>query len=295
MYERLRRSTLVECDPFIVHASLIYDGAGRRVLEEVYREYMDVGFDHKVPMFVMTNTVRANPERIAASSFPDRPVNQDCVRFLQEIRASYLDYAPLIKIIGSICPRGDAYKPSEALSRKVAAKFHHEQIYALAEAGVDGLQVHTLPALSEAIGIADVMAKTGLPYFLSFVVRDTGKLLDGTAHNEAIRIIDKAVEVPPFGYSINCVHPAILHNALTALERHPDQCQRIISFQANTSAKSPEELDGSPELLTENPDVLAEWMLMLHTEADIKIMGGCCGTNTQHIASLAAVLGANHK
>ena len=50
--------------------------------------------------------------------------------------------------------KGDAYRPEEALSKEEAALFHREQAEALAQSGVDFIKAATLPAFSEAYGIA---------------------------------------------------------------------------------------------------------------------------------------------
>ncbi len=132
------------------------------------------------------------------------------------------------------------------------------------------------------------MAKQGLPYILSFVIRRDGTLLDGTPLAQAIETIDNITSKPPTGYAVNCVHPAIFMDGLAALEKqNPTLTKRILSFQANTSAKDPKELDGSSELETEKLEILAELMLQAHRQFHTPFFGGCCGTDTSHIDCLA--------
>ena len=188
---------------------------------------------------------------------------------------------------GNIGPRGDAYKPGEALDAERAERFHTPQLEALAQGGVEFLYASTLPALSEARGIAAAMSKIGLPYWLSFVIRPDGTLLDGTPLEQAIATLDDSVN-PPHGYAVNCVHPNVFQAGLMALSRRsPDAAKRLHSFQANTSQKSPEELNDLTELDTEEPNTLAELMLRSHRQFGTTFMGGCCGTDGRHIESLA--------
>jgi len=131
------------------------------------------------------------------------------------------------------------------------------------------------------------MAKIGLPYWLSFVIRPNGTLLDGTPLEQAIATLDDSAK-PPHGYAVNCVHPSVFWAGLTAvMKRSPHAVRRIQSFQANSSAKSPEELNELKELDTEEPDSLAESMLRSHAQFGTVFLGGCCGTDTRHIESLA--------
>jgi homocysteine S-methyltransferase len=294
IYERLRRNPAVEFDPYLFHASLIYNKEYALVLEQVHREYLDVGQSYHLPIFTLTDTWRANQERINQSVFRDHKVNQDNARFIAKLRDSYGSTASPIFIGGQIGPKGDAYTPEEALSPAKSEQFHAPQLEALAEGQVDFLYAATLPALSEAHGIAAVMAKQGLPYILSFVIRRDGTLLDGTPLAQAIKIIDNTIPKPPTGYAVNCVYPTVFSDGLAALEKQsPALTKRILSFQANTSAKDPKDLDGSSELETEKPEILADLMLQAYQRFHTPFFGGCCGTDTSHIECLASAYKAS--
>lgn len=287
VYELLRRNPDVAFDEHIAHASLIYDAKSTLVLEQVMRSYIDVGVSLHWPMIITTATWRANRDRIQASAFSDRAVNEDNAQFFHKIRESYADTGVPILVSGNIGPKGDAYKPEEAPDVDTAKSFHSFQIEALASSGVDFLQVSTLPALPEALGIALAMSDTGLPYVISFVVDKSGRLLDGTLLSDAIYQIDERVGDATARYAVNCVHPTILHQALdnnTGIEG------RIIGFCGNTSARSADELDGLVELDTEAPDTFALANKQLLDAHDIKIIGGCCGTNPAHIRAIADLL-----
>jgi homocysteine S-methyltransferase len=234
-----------------------------------------------------TATWRANAERIRASSFSNCAVNEDNVQFLKDIRTSYSNSDISIFINGDIGPKGDAYKPEQALDMDAARSFHSPQIKALANSGVDYLQASTFPALSEGMGVALAMAETGLPYAISFVVDKSGCLLDGTKLIEAITRIDDRVGANSAQFAINCVHPRILHQAL---DKNPGIEGRIISFHGNTSDLSAAEIDGSEELITEEPDTFALAYKELLSDHDIKIIGACCGSNPDHIRAIAKIL-----
>jgi homocysteine S-methyltransferase len=153
---------------------------------------------------------------------------------------------------------------------------------------VDFLIASTLPAMTEAKGIARAMAETSLPYLLSFIVRPTGHLLDGTALEGAIGEIDRGVRRPPLCYLLNCIHPSVFEEALShSGARDAGISSRVLGLQANTSPRAPEDLEGSSQLECEDPELFAARMLHLHLEFGTRIMGGCCGTDARHIFSLA--------
>ncbi len=288
VYERMRRHPHIPFDPQIAHAALIYDPTAMHLLEQVHRDYIEIGNRYGIPMLVFTDTWRASLERLRHSIYVDRDVNRDNTHFLQQLRTTYGDYAASMYIGGMMGPRGDAYKPKSALSRTVAEQYHTYQAFALADAGVDFLFGATLPAFSEAHGMAHAMAQTGKPYILSFVIRPQGTLLDGTPLRAAMDIIDQTVTPAPLGYSINCVHPEVLSASLIAAEMvDTPTLTRLVSFQANTSGLSPEQLDNSPHLHSEDPTVYATQMAKVRRQFSIPVLGGCCGTDARHIAALA--------
>ncbi len=132
------------------------------------------------------------------------------------------------------------------------------------------------------------MSKFDLPYMLSFVIRPEGTLLDGTPLGEAMDIIDNSVSTPPTGYAVNCVHPKIFASGMSALEgQNKTYSRRILGYQANTANLRPEEIDGSVELIAEEPSVLADLMVDSYQSFRTLFMGGCCGTDTRHIEQLA--------
>jgi len=289
--ERLRRSGDLELDPYLVNSAFIYEGAKRAALETICRQYLDIGREFGLPLLMSTPTWRASRERIEAAGLTGVDVNGDNVRFLDALRKSYGGYAEKVAICGLMSCRGDAYNHADALAVDEAREFHAWQAGKLAEAGVDFLLAATLPAFSEATGLALALAATGQPYIISFVVRPEGTLLDGTPLKDAIAGIDAAVTPRPLAYMINCTHVSFAREALThGSNSSPLVRQRVIGLLANTAALSPEDLNESTNLVEEDPETFGKSVAGLHRELGLKILGGCCGTDDRHIRSLAAQL-----
>ena len=289
--ERLRRSTGLELDPHIVNSAFVYDGAKRAALETICRQYLDIGSRYDLPLLLSTPTWRASRERIEAAGYAGKDLNGDNYRFLDDLRNRYGDYASKVVICGLLSCRGDAYNPAEALSTAEAREFHGWQATMLANAGVDFLLAATLPALSEAAGLALALGATGKPYIVSFVVRSDGTLLDGTPLKDAIGAINAAARPEPLAYLVNCTHASIFRDALLhPANSSPLVRERVSGLLANTAALNPEELDNSAALVEEDPETFGRSVAALHTELGMKILGGCCGTDDRHILYLATQL-----
>ena len=280
--ERLRRDPRVRLDDAVAHAAFLYDSVGAAALGAIYLEYFEIARASGLPMVASTPTWRANPERLAAAGLADRDVNGDGVRFVRQLAAGSGARVLLGALMGC---RGDAYLPEQALSEQEAARFHAVQARALAAAGPDFLLAETLPAASEACGMARAMAATGLPYVLSFVITSKGALLDGTPMAEVMAAIDGSVKPAPEAYFVNCVHASVLASALGRARP-----ERLIGFNANTSRKPPAEREGLAELDSEEPETFAAAMADLYRRFGLRVLGGCCGTDARHIGALAARL-----
>lgn len=286
--ERLRRNSGLDLDPDVVNSAFIYDDSKRAALDSIYRQYLDIGSQYGLPSLLSTPTWRASQERIASAGYAGTDVNGDNFRFLDELRSEYGSYARKVVICGLLSCRGNAYDHSEALAVDAAQKFHAWQAAKLAETGVDFLLAATLPALSEATGLALALAATGKPYIISFVARPEGTLLDGTPFKDAFAAIDDFIDPRPLAYMINCTHASIFKSALMdKINSSPSVRSRVVGLFANTAALTPEELDSSDTLVEEAPEVFGRSVADLREDLGMKILGGCCGTDERHIRALA--------
>ena len=289
--ERLKREFNYPLDDTLSNALMIYDKTGKVLLEKIYREYLDIAESSDLPIMLLTPTWRTNKERTKIANVDMKTINTDAYLFVDNIRKSFGGFSEKVFIGGLTGCKGDAYKPEEALSENEAYHFHKEQMQVLADAGVDFLFASTLPALTEAIGIAKAMSETKKDYVISFVIRDNGKLLDGTLLTDAIKIIDDSVLTPPLFYLTNCIHPDVLHNSFINLKDEDDILKkRLFGIQANASSKSPEELDTLENLDADSPVNWARGMVDLNKKYNLKILGGCCGTDARFISSIVELL-----
>ena len=321
--ERLRHEFHISPDKHIAHAALIYDDSHREILASIYRQYLQIATEFRLPLMLMTPTRRANIEQIAASDYRHKNVLADTMAFLSRFR----DEASTPVYIGGLAGcRGNAYDGRYYLSVEEAMEFHFPTVRTLAQSGADYLFAGIMPQLTEAIGMANAMAATGLPYIISFMIcRDgrlidgtfihdaigmanamaatglpyiisfmicrDGRLIDGTFIHDAIDAIEKETSTRPLCYMANCVHPDVLHQALLHPRNDtPLVRQRFQGIQANAANLSPEELDGCDHLISSSPEELADRLMTLLWDFPLKICGGCCGTNQQHMHRFAEML-----
>jgi len=276
--ERLRRSNDIQLHPTLAHSPLIYGKTGRSELTKLYLEYIDIALEAELPFLMSTPTWRANRERVVESNI-SKSINYDAVKFLQEIRDTQIDSGVNIKIGGSIGCKNDCYLPEEGLTSSEAEQFHSWQIEQLAKGKADFLIAVTLPSVEESIGIARAMEKTEIPYSISYVINRNGNVLDGTPLVDAINRVDDKTAIPPLGYMVNCSYPTFL-----CADKQPALLfKRLLGYSANASSLDHCELDGSEQLKSESVSEWGDSMLELNKKYGVKIMGGCCGTDGEHL------------
>jgi len=246
--------------------SLLDTAVGRNRLGDIFQEYAGVAERWNLPIVLFAPTWRANQERSKASA------NKSAVDFVRQFSRS----------TGALMgPRHDCYQPAAALSREEARVFHRWQANELSDA--EFVLVSTMPSVSEALGIVDVVT---VPCVVSFVITARGQLLDGTPLQDAISQIDDSANNKPIGYWINCVHPKTVSDGLAAVGGQA-VLHRLLGVQGNTSILDPRSFSATSDFKGESPASFGEAMTDLYRRFSVPILGGCCGTRAEHLEEIA--------
>ncbi|HEX2944417.1 MAG TPA: homocysteine S-methyltransferase family protein [Clostridia bacterium] len=282
--ERLKREYGLVPDETVALADIIYRSGGSKALGELWGQYIKTAEAFDLPFIATTPTRRANKERVFKAGY-DESIIIDNVEYLKQLR----DSSGIEMYVGGLMGcRGDAYKATDILKEDEAFEFHSWQADLFNHSGVDFLFAGIMPALPEILGMAKAMERTGLPYIISFMIRDNGRLIDGTTIHDAILQTDACVEHRPVCYMTNCVHPTILYKALSYGFNQTGLVKvRFRGIQANTSPLPPEQLDNSIDLKCSDCNELAKSIQSLSELVSLKIVGGCCGTDNTHISRIA--------
>lgn len=287
--ERLKAEMNIKMDKAVNHAGLIYSRPA--ALELLYRQYLEIGKTHDLPMMIMTPTRRVNVESVKKSGYPEKDMIRDSCALLKRIKESYGKYARKILVGGLLGCRGDAYSGEKVMDAPESYAFHKIQAAQFREEIPDFLFAGIMPEINEALGMAEALAETQLPYIISFMLRKNGCLLNGTPLCDAIAAIDAAVSPKPVCYMANCIHPANLVEALkNEKNRRSPHLERFKGIQANASCLDPEELNNCSGIFRDDFDAMIDDMLFLKTHFGFKILGGCCGTNDLFIDKLAQTI-----
>ncbi|CAH2604941.1 Methionine synthase [Rhodovastum atsumiense] len=253
------------------------------IVREIHRGYFAAGAD-----MVETNTFGASSITLGEFDLSDRAfeINQRAAELAREAAEEFADGRHRY-VLGSVGP--GTKLPSlgniayDALEAALA-----EQCRGLIAGGVDAILIETcqdtlqIKAAVNGARLARAAAKVETPIFVQVTVETTGTLLVGPDIAAAATVI-QALDVPLIG--LNCATgPQEMAEHLRWLAAN---WPGLISVLPN--AGLPELVDGRTHYPLQ-PAEMASWVERFITEDGVNLIGGCCGTNIEHIAALDAML-----
>ncbi len=272
--------------PLFSSVTLFTSDQGLDVIEAYYRGFLDLARRMGTGLVLESATWRASPdwaEPLGLSSTDLDTLNGAAIELLRGLRAEYADVPTVIS--GCIGPRGDGYDPGRIMTADQARAYHAHQAGVLAAAGAEMLAAITMTNIPEAVGVAHAAQALGLPVAISFTVETDGRLPTGDALGDAIAAVDAATGDYPAYYMINCAHPAHFEGVLDA---GAAWTARIGGVRANASCLSHAELDAMTELDIGDPaDLAARHRALIERFPQIRVVGGCCGTDLRHVTAIA--------
>lgn len=240
------------------------------LVAEVHRDYVQAGAD-----VIETNTFGANAFKLAAHALEKKvyEINRKGAEIAKRVAA---DKA---LVAGSVGPLGVQIEPLGKLSYDEAKDAFREQIRGLIDGGVDLLILETfslIPEIQQAIRAAREV-DAGIPVIAQITVGDDGRLLSGATLGSFVAGMQG---YPVDAVGMNCsVGPRAM---LDALEDLKPLTSLPIAVQPN--AGLPQNIGGRNIYMT-SPEYMAEYAKRF-IQTGAAIVGGCCGTNPDHIRAI---------
>src|ERR1700727_1517037 len=253
------------------------------MVREIHKGYFAAGAD-----MVETNTFGASPVTLGEFDLADRAfeINKIAGELAREAAETFTADRHRW-VIGSVGPGTKlpslgniAYDPLEAALT--------EQCRGLIAGGVDAILVETcqdplqMKAAVNGAKMARAAAGSDIPIFVQVTVETTGTLLVGPDIAAAAAVVH-ALDVPLMGLTCATGAQEMAEHVHWLAGNWPG----LLSVQPN--AGLPELVDGQTHYPLGAAD-LATWLERFVAEDGVNLIGGCCGTNTQHIAALDAML-----
>ncbi len=198
-----------------------------------------------------------------------------------------------IAIAGVISPLEHCFRPDLTPPLGQCRAEHGEMVEQLKAAGVDFILLESMNRIAEAQVACEVARGSGLPVWVSFVVREKGRLLSNEPLAEAV----KAVE--PLGVDVVAVNCAPLEDVRAAVAELRKHRKGPVGAYAHIGRYDPPSWKfgfyprfGSTDSVPPDRylEAAREWRSM-----GAQVIGGCCGTTPEHIRALRQGLEESQK
>lgn len=260
---------------------LLLNPKHRSILRNYYRDLVSLAKEQNVGVILDAVTWVANRDRGADLGFTPadlRKFNIDAINLIADVRDEIGDLPTAL--CGQVGPRDDGYAPSSKMSTQEAEDYHSEQIETYSNTAADFVCGSTICYPEEAAGIVRAAKNSNMPVAISFTVETDGRLPTGVSIKDAIEQVDTESNTGAVYFLINCAHP----DHFTKFFNDEPWMKRLHGVVANASRCSHSELEAAEELDSGNPDELGIQVGGLRKQyPHFNILGGCCGSNLQHI------------
>ncbi len=240
------------------------------IVSEVHRDYVNAGAD-----VIETNTYGANRFKLAAHGLETKvhEVNLKGAQIAKKVAGDS------VLVAGSVGPLGVQIEPLGKLSYDEAKDVFKEQIKGLLDGGVDLIILETFSLVSELVQAIRAVKELNpdIPIIAQVTINDDGNLLSGASIRSFVAgVADYKLDA----IGMNCsVGPKTM---LDALEQLKPLTRLPISVQPN--AGLPQNVGGRNIYMT-SPEYIAEYSKRF-IQTGAAIVGGCCGTNPEHIKAI---------
>jgi S-methylmethionine-dependent homocysteine/selenocysteine methylase len=275
--------------PCFASFDLLSTDWGRQAMREYYESYLALAAEHRAGFILESPTWRANRDwgdKLGYSAADLAKVNRQAIEFLQQMREQHAaSFEMPVLISGCIGPRGDGYVADNKMTAEQAHTYHGEQMAVFAQTDIDLVSAFTMNYVEEAIGIVRAAKEHKLPVVISFTVETDGLLPTGQSLGDAISQVDGDSDGYTMYYMINCAHPTHFEQRLAGDSAWRN---RVRGVRGNASKCSHAELDAAEALDAGNPEEFGtDYQRLQQLLPDLRVYGGCCGTDLRHVASIA--------
>jgi homocysteine S-methyltransferase len=248
-----------------------------KIVQGIHSEYIQAGAD-----WIETNTFGANRFKLAVHglSAKVRDINLRGAKLARDVRETM---GRDVFVLGSVGPLGKYLAPLGSITLEEARAAFLEQAEGLLEGGVDAFVVETFSDLTEMrLAVEAIRAITDLPIVTQVAFTQDRVTFLGQTPAEVVRTL-RGLPVQAIG--ANCsVGSSTLFDVLEQML--PEAGGLPVGIQPNAGLPS---RIGERLIYVSSPAYMAEYAARM-IAAGARMVGGCCGTNAEHIRAMRAVV-----
>ena len=149
------------------------------LLDAVFHDYIQIAQKYDLPMILHPYSKFTTPSMGKGTYWEDRDVSADNLNHCRSIVDGYPAIRDQIFIGTTMGFTGDPYNPFSGLDEEEAYLYYTDHAKKLETSMIDHVRNGLTPSLPDAAGCARALSETSIPYFITFLIRKDGKLMDG--------------------------------------------------------------------------------------------------------------------
>lgn len=251
-------------------------------IRSAYQAYVDAGSD-----LFLTNTFGGTHFRLALHKLDDQvnALNQAAASLAREVADAAMAADPdrTVLVAGSMGPSGELLEPMGSMTPETCAAAFAQQAEGLAAGGADILWIETMSSLEEAeAAVAGARRVCDLPICLTMSFDTAGRTMMGVTGTAAAEL---AVRLDLAAVGANCGANLVdTENAVKEIRAAAPDILVISKGNAGIPQWLGDELhyDGTPEIMAAYGKRARD--------LGAQLIGGCCGSSSEHVRLMRAVL-----
>jgi len=251
-------------------------------IEALHQGFIDAGSD-----IILTNTFGGTRHRLKLHDAQDRvfELNKAAGEIAHKVAATV---ERDIIIAGSVGPTGELLVPLGELTFDGAVESFKEQMEGLKAGGVDLFWIETMSSPEEIQAAAKAANEFDMPYAVTASFDTAGRTMMGLMPADLHGVVTEGNG--PVAVGANCGVGAsdLLSSILDMTAANPNA---VVVAKANCGIP---QIKGDSVEYTGTPELMHDYA-KLAIDAGAKIIGGCCGTSSGHLAAMREALDEHNK
>ena len=240
------------------------------IIYKIHQEYIEAGSN-----YIISNTFRTTPRSYKKLGLSDNESEILAKSSLESaVTQARKSIKNNVKVLGSIAPLEDCYKP-ELFPGIDVAKIEFSKISQwLYDSRIDIFLLETMNSIDETITCLEVIKNYDIPIWVSFVLLDEKHILSGELLEDAIK------EVEQFNVDVLLLNCNPINRTKITLKTLSEHWNKRWGIYPNIGIGEP-----NPDGIIHNAYSDEDFMDLIEYSISLgaTILGGCCGSSPKHI------------